>query len=47
MQKLVPAFQSLYNAMPAEQKQVTDEVFRANAEKHVQKRTQNQTGASR
>jgi periplasmic protein CpxP/Spy len=40
LQKLVPAFQNLYSAMPAEQKQLTDQVFRANAESHAQKRTQ-------
>lgn len=40
LQKLVPAFENLYNAMPAEQKQVADQVFRANAETNAQKRMQ-------
>jgi periplasmic protein CpxP/Spy len=35
VQKLVPAFQSLYNAMPDQQKQLADQVFRANTEKHM------------
>ena len=38
LQKLVPAFQSLYNAMPDQQKQLADQVFRANAERHVSAR---------
>jgi periplasmic protein CpxP/Spy len=40
MQRLVPAFEALYNAMPAPQKRVADQVFRANAEAHTQKRIQ-------
>jgi hypothetical protein len=40
LQKLVPAFENLYNAMPAQQKQVADQVFRANAETNAQKRMQ-------
>jgi hypothetical protein len=40
LQKLVPAFENLYNAMPAQQKQLTDQVFRANAETNAQKRMQ-------
>jgi protein CpxP len=32
LQKLVPAF-NLYNAMPEQQKKLTDQVFRANAER--------------
>jgi len=32
--KLVPAFDNLYNAMPEQQKKLTDQVFRANAEQH-------------
>jgi periplasmic protein CpxP/Spy len=40
LQKLVPAFDSLYNAMPEQQKQLTDQVFRANAETNAQKRIQ-------
>ena len=35
LQKLVPAFQNLYNSMPDPQKQIADQVFRANAAKHV------------
>jgi periplasmic protein CpxP/Spy len=40
MQKLVPAFDTLYNAMSAEQKQVADQVFRSNAEGAAQRRMQ-------
>ncbi len=40
LQKLVPAFENLYNAMPEQQKRVADQVFRANAEQHQQKRMQ-------
>ena len=36
LQKLVPAFQNLYNSMPDQQKQIADQVFRANAEKRAQ-----------
>jgi|SRR5271157_5928744 len=36
LQKLVASFQNLYNAMPDQQKQVADQVFRANAEAHAQ-----------
>ena len=36
VQKLVPAFQNLYNAMPDQQKQLADQVFRANVEKQAQ-----------
>jgi protein CpxP len=35
LQKLVPAFQNLYNSMSDQQKQIADRVFRANAAKHV------------
>ena len=45
LQKLVPAFDTLYNAMPEQQKQLTDQVFRANAETNQQKRMQ--TGQNR
>src|SRR5262249_23597705 len=38
VQKLVPAFQNLYNVMSEQQKQLADQVFRANAEKHAQTR---------
>jgi hypothetical protein len=40
VQKLVPAFQNLYDAMPDQQKQIADQVFRANSEKHVQRAAQ-------
>ena len=36
VQKLVPAFQALYDAMPDQQKQLADQVFRANSERHAQ-----------
>jgi periplasmic protein CpxP/Spy len=36
VQKLVPAFQALYEAMPDQQKQLADQVFRANSERHAQ-----------
>jgi protein CpxP len=45
LQKLVPAFESLYNAMPEQQKQLADQVFRANAERHTQ-RSQSHRGRS-
>ena len=45
LQKLVPAFDALYNAMPEQQQRLTDQVFRANAETNQQKRMQ--TGQSR
>jgi periplasmic protein CpxP/Spy len=35
VKKLVPAFEALYNAMPEQQKQVADQVFRASAERHI------------
>jgi hypothetical protein len=35
VKKLTPAFDNLYNAMPEQQKQVADQVFRANAERHI------------
>ena len=37
LQKLVPAFEKLYDAMPDQQKQLADQVFRANAEQHAQR----------
>ena len=40
VQKLVPAFQKLYDAMPDAQKRVADQVFRANAEKHTESTAQ-------
>jgi periplasmic protein CpxP/Spy len=36
VQKLVAAFENLYNAMPDQQKQLADQVFRANAQQHAQ-----------
>ena len=44
VQKLVPAFQKLYDAMPDQQKQLTDQVFRANSEKHLQRTAQSHHG---
>ena len=44
VQKLVPAFQNLYDAMPDQQKQLADQVFRANAEKHMQRAAQSHRG---
>jgi hypothetical protein len=38
LQKLVAAFQNLYDAMPDQQKQLADQVFHANAEQHAQSR---------
>ena len=38
LEKLVPAFQKVYDAMPDQQKQVADQVFRATAEQHAQRR---------
>jgi hypothetical protein len=38
LEKLVPAFQKLYDVMPDQQKQLADQVFRANAEQHAQRR---------
>jgi protein CpxP len=35
LQKLVPAFDNLYNAMPEQQKKLADQVFRANAERRA------------
>jgi hypothetical protein len=44
LQKLVPAFQKLYDAMPDQQKRLADQVFRANAEKHTQHTAQSHRG---
>jgi periplasmic protein CpxP/Spy len=38
VQKLVVAFESLYNAMPDQQKQLADQVFRANAQQQPHRR---------
>jgi periplasmic protein CpxP/Spy len=40
VQKLVPAFADLYNAMPEQQQRLTDQVFREHAEAHAQQRVQ-------
>jgi len=44
VQKLIPAFQKLYDAMPEQQKRLVDQVFRANAEKHTQRTAQSHRG---
>jgi periplasmic protein CpxP/Spy len=44
VEKLVPAFQKLYDVMPDEQKRLADQVFRANAEKHIQRAMQSRRG---
>lgn len=45
--KLVPAFGNLYNAMPPQQQQLTDRIFRANAETNAQKRMQTGSNTAR
>ena len=37
LHKLVPAFENLYSVMPEQQKRLTDQVFRENAEANAQK----------
>ena len=44
VQRLVPTFQKLYDAMPDQQKRLADQVFRANAEKHMQRSAQAHRG---
>ncbi len=44
LQKLVPAFENLYNAMPDQQKRLADQVFRANAEQRQQSAIQSHRG---
>jgi periplasmic protein CpxP/Spy len=44
VQKLLPAFQKLYDVMPDQQKRVADQVFRANSEKHLERATQSHRG---
>ena len=44
VEKLVPAFQKLYDAMPDQQKRLADQVFRANAEKHMGRAAQSHSG---
>jgi hypothetical protein len=43
----VPAFGNLYNAMPPQQQQLTDRIFRANAETNAQKRVQTGSNTAR
>ena len=40
LQKLVPAFDNLYSAMPEQQRQLADQVFRANAATNQQRHMQ-------
>jgi periplasmic protein CpxP/Spy len=47
LQKLAPAFADLYNAMPEQQKRLTDQVFREHAEAHAQQRVQTGSNTSR
>jgi hypothetical protein len=44
LQKLVAAFQSLYEAMPDQQKQVADQVFHANAQQRAQQTHRGRSG---
>jgi periplasmic protein CpxP/Spy len=44
LQKLVAAFQSLYEAMPDQQKQLADQVFHANAEQRAQQTRRGRSG---
>jgi hypothetical protein len=44
VQKLIPAFENLYDAMPDQQKQVADQVFRANAERRTEGAAQSHRG---
>jgi len=44
LQKLVPAFENLYNSMPDQQKQLADQVFRANAGQHAQQSHRRRNG---
>jgi protein CpxP len=44
VEKLVPAFQKLYDAMTDRQKRLADQVFRANAEKHMGRAAQSHSG---
>jgi hypothetical protein len=46
VQKLIPAFENLYNAMHDQQKRLADQVFRENAEKHAQSSGQLHRGRS-
>jgi periplasmic protein CpxP/Spy len=44
VQKLVAAFENLYNAMPDQQKQLADQVFRANAQQRAQQPHRHRNG---
>jgi periplasmic protein CpxP/Spy len=44
VQELVAAFQTLYTTMPDQQKQLADQVFRANAEQHQQSAIRSHNG---
>jgi periplasmic protein CpxP/Spy len=44
LQKLVSAFQNLYEAMPDEREQVADQVFHANAEQRAQQPHRGRSG---
>jgi hypothetical protein len=44
LQKLVSALQSLYEAMPDQQKQLADQVFHANAEQRAQQTRRGHSG---
>jgi periplasmic protein CpxP/Spy len=47
VQKLVPAFEDLYNAMPDQQKRLADQVFRENAEQRQQSAIQSHPAAGK
>jgi periplasmic protein CpxP/Spy len=47
LQRLVPAFENLYNAMPDQQKRLTDQVFRENAEAGARRRMQTGSNTER
>jgi predicted outer membrane protein len=47
LQRLVPAFEKLYNAMPEQQKRLTDQVFRENAEAGARRRMQTGSNTER
>ena len=44
LQKLVAAFQTLYDAMPQQQRQLADQVFHANSEQHAQQSHRGRNG---
>ncbi|MBV8736989.1 MAG: Spy/CpxP family protein refolding chaperone [Alphaproteobacteria bacterium] len=47
LQRLVPAFENLYKAMPDQQKRLTDQVFRENAEAGARRRMQTGSNTER